>query len=360
MIEPGPDRAGAAYFDFLRSAKAFWARDLYAAVRRDFEARSRQAGAAGFPDVEAAEAALRDAPSYQAYGWFERHLQRLKYTHPRGILATVEAQRPALEAALDAARAEAEQRGELRLAPGFELPRYYTAVEFHQHPGGVWRDPLAGVAYDYGRQTTLPAHLDPDEIHQRFTAAVPRGAWRRALDLGCGTGRSTLPFARRDAGVEQHGIDVAAPCLVRAAMRSRAAGVSIHWSQQRAERTDFPDAHFDLIHSTFLLHELPRPALREVVREALRLLAPGGQFVHLDFHSPPGGLFGDFIHYGHARRNNEVFMRSFCETDFLAMQRELGFRQARMQAFDDGSGTWPRDRAPPAWRFPAQLFVAVK
>ncbi len=48
---------------------------------------------------------------------------------------------------------------------GFELPRYYSAVEFHQHPGGVWRDPLAGVAYDFGRRTTLPAHLDPDEIH---------------------------------------------------------------------------------------------------------------------------------------------------------------------------------------------------
>lgn len=370
MIEPRPDRASVAYFDFLRSAKAFWARDLYAAVRRDFEALAGRAGsgagadttagAGAFADVDGAEAAMRTQLSYQAYGWFERHLQRLKYTHPRGIVAAVEAQRRELETALEAARVEAAGRGELRLVPGFELPRYYSAIEFHQHPGGVWSDPLAGVAYDFGRQTTMPAHLDPDEIHRRFTAAVPRGAWRRALDLGCGTGRSTLPFAQRDAGVEQFGIDVAAPCLVRAAMRSREAGVTIRWSQQLAERTDFPDGHFDLVHSTFLLHEVPRPALRDIVREALRLLAPGGQFVHLDFHSPPGGTFGDFIHYGHARRNNEVFMRSFCETDFLAMQRDLGFRSAEMRPFDDGSGTWTRAQVPPAWRFPAQLFVAVK
>lgn len=360
MIEPRPDRASGAYFDFLRSMKAFWARDLYAAVRRDYEAHTGRAGAADFADADAAEAAMRAKPSYQVYGWFERHLQRLKYRHARGIVATVDAQRAGLEAALQAAHAAAEARGELRLAPAFELPRYYAAVEFHQHPGGVWRDPLAGVAYDYGRQTTLPAHLDPDEIHRRFTAAVPRGPWRRALDLGCGTGRSTLPFARRDAGVQQFGIDLSAPCLVRAAMRSHEAGVAIHWSQQRAEHTDFPEGHFDLVHSTFLLHEVPKPALREIVREALRLLAPGGQFVHLDFHSPPGGTFGDFIHYGHARRNDEVFMRSFCETDFLAMQRELGFAEARMQPFDDGSGTWTRAQVPPAWRFPAQLFVAVK
>jgi SAM-dependent methyltransferase len=361
MIEPRPDRASGAYFDFLRTAKSFWARDMYATVRRDFEARARREGPQGFADVDAAEAAMRREASYQAFGWFERHLQRLKYVHDRGILAAVEAQRDELQAALDAAREEGERSGELRLAREFELPRYYSAVDFHQHPGGVWRDPLAGVAYDFGRSTTMPAHIDPDEIHHRFTAAVPRQArWRRALDLGCGTGRSTLPFARRDRDVAQFAIDLSAACLVRAYMRSHEAGLRIEWSQQHAERTDFPDGHFDLVHSTFLLHEVPRPALRAIAQEALRLLAPGGTFVHLDFHSPPGGVFGDFIHYGHARRNNEVFMRSFCETDFLAMQRELGFSRAEMRPFDDGSGEWTREQVPPSWRFPAQLFVAVK
>lgn len=361
MIEPHPDRASSAYLDFLRTAKSFWARDLYANLRRDFEARAALEGPSGFADVDAAETAMRGAPSYQTFAWFERHLQRLKYVHDRGILAAVDAERAALQTAMDAARATGERSGALRLAPGFELPRYYSTVEFHQHPGGVWRDPLAGVAYDFGRKTTLPAHLDPDEIHHRFTAAVPRAAhWRRALDLGCGTGRCTLPFALRDRDVAQFGIDVSAACLVRACLRSSEAGVHVEWSQQLAERTDFPDGHFDLVHSTFLLHEVPRPTLREIAREAFRLLAPGGTFAHLDFHSPPGGVFGDFVHYGHARRNNEVFMRSFCETDFLAMQREIGFRSAGMRPFDDGSGTWTRAQVPPAWRFPAQLFVAVK
>ncbi|MCS6946071.1 MAG: class I SAM-dependent methyltransferase, partial [Steroidobacteraceae bacterium] len=294
------------------------------------------------------------------FAWLEQHLQRFKYSSPRGILATVGAERDRLAAALEDARREGLANGQLRLARDFELPRYYTSVEFHQHPGGVWSDPLAGIAYDFGRRTTMPAHLDPDEIHRRFAAAVPPGPYRRILDLGCGTGRSTLPFAARFPAAELHGIDLSAPCLVRAYERSRAAGIRVYWSQQRAEALDYPEGYFDLVHSTFLLHELPLDALHDITQEVLRVLAPGGLFVNLDFHTPPGGVFGDFIHYGHARRNEEVYMRAFAETDYLALQRALGFARAEMQPFDDGSGVYSRAQAPNAWRFPSQLFVAVK
>ncbi len=355
MIEPAPRRAFRAYHDFLRRAKGFWARDLYRAVQRDHAARAADA-----KDADEAERLMRASVRYRYFAWLERHLQRLKYSSPRGIIALVAAEQARLDAALAVTRHEAVASGALRLDPALELPRYYSSVEFHQHPGGVWSDPLAGIAYDIGRRTTLPAHLDPDEIHRLFTAAVPDGTYRRILDLGCGTGRSTLPFAQRYPQAELYGVDLSAPCLVRAVERSRAARVEVRWSQQNAEALDFPDGYFDLVHSTFLLHELPRAALRRITEEVLRVLAPGGRFVSLDFHSPPGGVFGDFIHYGHARRNEEPFMRSFAETDYLAMQREVGFATAQMLPFDDGSGLHVRERAPEAWRFPAQLFVAQK
>jgi SAM-dependent methyltransferase len=355
MIEPSPPRATLAYQDFLRRAKGFWARDLYGAVHRDFAVRC-----AGAADADDAEHAMRSEPRYQYFGWLERHLQRLKYASPRGILAAVESQRGEFERALADARRDGERDGRLRLVPGFELPHYYAAIEFHQHPGGVWSDALAGFAYDFGRRTTMPAHVDADEIHRRFTAAVPDGDYRRILDVGCGTGRSTLPFAARFPDAELHGIDLAAPCLDCAYMRSTAAGIGVRWSQQRAERTDFADGTFDLVHSTFLLHELPLAALRDVTREVFRILAPGGRWVSLDFHSPPGGVFGDFIYFGHGRRNDEVFMRSFCETDYAGLQRAIGFREAEMRPFDDGSGLYGRDDVPAAWRFPSQLFVATK
>ncbi|MEE4185740.1 MAG: methyltransferase domain-containing protein, partial [Gammaproteobacteria bacterium] len=218
----------------------------------------------------------------------------------------------------------------------------------------------AGLVYEFARQTTTPLHADPLAVHRKMAAATPRGAFRRILDWGCGTGASTVPFARLYPQAELHGIDLAAPCLRLAAARAAGQGLRVHWSQQAMEQTNFPDACFDLVHSTFLLHELPRSALRQAVAEAYRILAPGGWFVNLDFHSPPGGIWGQFIHYGHARRNNEAFMRAFCTTDFAGLLAASGFGAIEMRPFDDGTGLLAADAIPSRWRFPWQLFLARK
>jgi ubiquinone/menaquinone biosynthesis C-methylase UbiE len=202
--------------------------------------------------------------------------------------------------------------------------------------------------------------MDPGAIHELLAVAAPTGDFERILDWGCGTGGSTLPFAKLYPKAELHAIDLAAPCLKLAYMRAAEKGIDVHWSQQGMEHTNFPDEHFDLVHSTFLPHELPRQAMGDIVKEAYRILKPGGWFVNLDFHSPPGGVWGQFIHFGHARRNNEVFMRTFCETDFIGLQKECGFSSAEMRPFDDGTGLVEPDQVPPKWRFPWQLFVAQK
>ena len=348
-----------AYHDFLLGVKLHWSNTMYQQLKDVFDARSL-AEEQRFADVDSAEKAMRDEPVYQLFGWVERNLQRIKYAGPRGILAVVDGQRETLQQVLEEAAAEGQRRDLLRLAEAMEYPDYYAKVDFHQHPGGVWRDDLAGFAYEFGRRTTMPAHMDPFGIHDRAADVTPTGDFKRILDWGCGTGGSTFPFAERYPGAEVHGLDLSAPCLKVAYLRAAERGLDIHWSQQRMEQTDFPDNHFDMLHSTFLLHELPKHAQVDIVREAHRILRPGGWFVNLDFHSPPGGVWGQFIHYGHARRNNEVFMRSFCETDFIGMQRDAGFSSAEMRSFDDGTGPVAADEAPAAWRFPWQLFVAQK
>ncbi|MDX2222103.1 MAG: class I SAM-dependent methyltransferase [Rhodospirillaceae bacterium] len=355
MTDIALDFDDRAYHEFLRAAKLYWSREMYAALHEDFTRR----GLAN-ANVDDAERAMRDTPGYQFFGWFERNLQKDKYASPHGILAAVDKHRARIERDLRAAAAEGAADGRLRLDPAFAQPNYYAKTAFHQHPGGVWRDAVAGVAYEIGRQTTTPLNADPYGMHDRFADAVPRGDYRAILDLGCGTGRSTFPFAARYPNAALYGIDLSAPCLTLAYINAKAKGVDVRWSQQPAERTDFADGTFDLIHSTFLLHELPVKAIAAIVDEAVRLLRPGGVFVHVDFHAPPGGTWGRFIHYGHARRNNEVFMRSFCELDFVALERAAGLVDAAMTPFDDGTGVVPPDQAPPAWRFPFQLFIARK
>ena len=344
-----------AYHEFLRATKTYWSRDLYAALRTDFARQGLDRAA-----VDDAERTMRGTSGYQFYGWFERNLQKDKYASPHGILSVVAGQGGALADQLASAAVEGRRSGRLRLDAGFVQPEYYAMTDFHQHPGGVWRDDLAGVAYEIGRQTTTPLNVDPYGMHERFADAVPKGDYHAILDLGCGTGRSTLPFADRYPAAEIHGIDLSAPCLTLAYVNAREKGVAATWSQQSVEGTVYPDESFDLIHSTFLLHELPVKAVTALVVEAVRLLRPGGAFAHVDFHSPPGGTWGQFIHYGHARRNNEVFMRAFCEADFLAMERDAGLIDVAMQCFDDGTGSFGGADVPTAWRFPFQLLTARK
>ena len=76
---------------------------------------------------------IADTVLYRYYGWLERHLQRFKYSGRYGLVPYHAQRRKDLEAALDPRDLPA---GLLDLDPGFELPKYYTSVDIHQHPGG--------------------------------------------------------------------------------------------------------------------------------------------------------------------------------------------------------------------------------
>src|SRR5207248_8471174 len=44
----------------------------------------------------------------------------------------------------------------LELNPDLKLPHYYTRIDIHQHPGGVWSDDVAGLVYEHGARSTTP------------------------------------------------------------------------------------------------------------------------------------------------------------------------------------------------------------
>ena len=165
-------RAFAAGQAFLLSTKTWWTRALYPAVRGEYE-HSKD---------------LQASVLYGYFCWLERHLQRFKYSGRYGLQAYHAQDRARLEKSLEAAPAE--------LKEGFEYPEYYTRIDIHQHPGGVWSDPIAGFVYERGARSTTPLsgqrHRD---LHQRLTAAALEKcpAPARGLDMGCGFGKSTRP-----------------------------------------------------------------------------------------------------------------------------------------------------------------------
>jgi ubiquinone/menaquinone biosynthesis C-methylase UbiE len=225
----------------------------------------------------------------------------------------------------------------------------------------VWSDDIDGFVYEYAARSTNPTFADNTEIFRRLAQTLSGRPSRRILDMGCGFGKTTAPLAEEFSGAEVVGIDLAAPCLKVAWLRAAQRGLPITYLQRNAERTHFADDSFDLVTAHQLLHEVPRPALRRILREAFRILRDGGQFVVLDFHSP-GGPFATFIHYGHARRNREVYMRRFDETDLRAEYGRVGFIDFSMVPFGDDLGHGRADDGTRAreWRFPWKLISATK
>ncbi|WP_428120484.1 class I SAM-dependent methyltransferase [Candidatus Poriferisodalis sp.] len=245
-----------------------------------------------------------------------------------------------------AARARAADAGlgTLRLDPDLEIPWYNAEVDIHAMPGGYRGEYMAGdvsvgavydrgvYVYAMGQMGALNDDYGHSICQNLLAAAHPGFAPRRILDMGCTVGNSTLPYVDAYPDAEVHGIDLGAPVLRYAHARAESLGRAVHFSQQNAECTDFPDGHFNLIVSHIVLHEMSPAALRRTLAECRRLLAAGGLMVHADFAGyegvdPVTQAMIDWDTYN----NHEPFWGPMRDMDLVADAVSAGF--------DDGGVT---------------------
>ncbi|WDD91247.1 class I SAM-dependent methyltransferase [Burkholderia sp. FERM BP-3421] len=108
------------------------------------------------------------------------------------------------------------------------------------HSGRVWVD----------AQAVTDQMFRPFEV--LLADAVGEQEARRVLDVGCGTGATTLAVARRLGGDARCvGVDVSAPMLAAARERAREAGADVAFVCADVQRHDFEPAGFDTILSRF-------------------------------------------------------------------------------------------------------------
>jgi ubiquinone/menaquinone biosynthesis C-methylase UbiE len=162
--------------------------------------------------------------------------------------------------------------------PGLIYPNYYSSQNFHGIEKG-YLNISAAVSYDPITQYALP----PGEalVRQGLVDAI-QSKPRRILDLGCGTGSTTLLLKQAFPDAEVIGLDLSPYMLVVAEYKAQQAGLDIQWRHGNAEQTGFPDASFDLVTASLLFHETPPAVAQAILQESYRLLTVGGEVAILD------------------------------------------------------------------------------
>jgi ubiquinone/menaquinone biosynthesis C-methylase UbiE len=153
-----------------------------------------------------------------------------------------------------------------------------------------WYDMMI-KARSFGRESRFREHfLD--------IAGVAPG--ETVLDAGCGTGTMAIAARRRvgDGGAV-YGVDAAAEMIARAERKAARAGAAVAFQHALLESLPFPDARFDVVITSFVLHHFPDDLLARCIGEIRRVLKPGGRLVAFDFaagHGPHRGLFRRHAH----------------------------------------------------------------
>lgn len=346
-MELSPD--GRAYQAFLAGAKSYLMDTVYPRAREEV-ARASEAAAG---DKHATAERLRGNPFYEYFAFLEHYVQHHKYTSRHGLAVEAERQRGQLTSRLMAVAEKHYTHADV------EVPAYYSAVDVHQHPGNLHGDVLAGDIYKASAATTQPGSTDAYGLHHKFAAAIAKYSPepKKVLDLACGFGKSALPIAQRWPSAKVEGVDLSEGCLRLAAVEAADAGAeNLHYRLADVASTGEPDEAYDLVTSTMLLHELDNGAVRAAMKEAFRVLAPGGHLVQLDFRARDE--VERFFLHGHGQRNNEPYMADFDMFDFRAYLEALGFRDVVIEPFEESPGA----TAPnfPKWRLPWTVIAARK
>jgi len=123
------------------------------------------------------------------------------------------------------------------------------------------------------RPTFGPEHAQAQAYYARYVDYVlahVRVSPASILDVGCGTGWSTLMFHR--AGHRAHGVD-----LHQNGLEAWQEFSELPYTLADAQSLPFPDESFDVVSMYQMLEHVPNPKL--ALEEAIRVLRPGGRLV---------------------------------------------------------------------------------
>jgi ubiquinone/menaquinone biosynthesis C-methylase UbiE len=144
---------------------------------------------------------------------------------------------------------------------------------------GGWRYDLYGWLID-----TCLFHGNGRELRQRTLTLAGLRPGDIVLDVGCGTGTLAIEAARWVGSAGRVvGIDPSPEQIAHAHKKAARSRLPIEFQIGAIEHLAFPDATFDVVLSTLMMHHVPGSLKRQGLAQIARVLKPGGCLVIADF-----------------------------------------------------------------------------
>jgi arsenite methyltransferase len=190
-------------------------------------------------------------------------------------------------------------------------------------------DPISDNLYDDDERAALPAAAVLASLGcGNPTALAELHAGEVVLDLGSGGGIDVLLSARRVGPTgKAYGLDMTDEMLALARRNQAESGLTnVEFLRGHIEQIPLPDASVDVIISNCVINLSADK--RTVLREAFRVLKPGGRFAVSDVLSR--GAVPEAV-----RRNMSAWVACLAgaidETEFLQLLHEAGFVEASVE-----------------------------
>jgi SAM-dependent methyltransferase len=122
-----------------------------------------------------------------------------------------------------------------------------------------------------------------EAFRQRVIELAGLRGGERVLDVGCGTGLTTLRIAEQHPGCVVHGIDLS-PKMIAAAQKDAAeCGLAVDLRVGSITDLPYPEASFDVIFTNIMFHHLDLVEKRQAVSEIERVLKSSGRYISAEF-----------------------------------------------------------------------------
>ena len=154
------------------------------------------------------------------------------------------------------------------------------------------------------------------------------------LDMGCSVGTSTFSLQKAFPQGQITGVDLSPYFLAIAQYRSQQqtqeldptqSPQPIKWLHAAAESTGLPDNSCDLVSAFLLFHELPRMAAIEILKEARRVLRPGGCLAIMDSNPQAEGYVRMPSYILTLLKSTEPYLDDYFTFDIEQAMIEAGF-----------------------------------